>query len=66
MSRTRLPIVLHLPPEDISRRYRACRRGVEKTHWQLLWLLTRPERAPRPGPGRRPGRPDRRLGPRRS
>ena len=44
MSRTRLPIVLHLPPEDIYRRYRACRTGVEKTHWQLLWLLTRPER----------------------
>jgi hypothetical protein len=43
MSRTRLPIVLHLPPADIYRRYRACRRGVEKTHWQLLWLLTRPE-----------------------
>jgi transposase len=44
MSRTRLPIILHLPPADIFRRYRACRRGVEKTHWQLLWLLTRPER----------------------
>ena len=43
MSRTRLPIILHLTPADIFRRYRACRRGVEKTHWQLLWLLTRPE-----------------------
>src|SRR3954469_4858385 len=50
MSRTRLPIVLHLPPADIYRRYRACRRGVEKTHWQLLWLLTRPERPPAPAP----------------
>ena len=44
MSRTRLPILLHLPPADIFRRYRACRRGVEKTHWHLIWLLTRPER----------------------
>ena len=43
MSRTRLPIVLHLPPEDIYRRYRACRTGVEKTHWHLIWLLTRAE-----------------------
>src|SRR3954452_7782742 len=44
MSRTRLPIVLHLSPEQIYRGYRACRSGVEKTHWQLLWLLTRAER----------------------
>lgn len=43
MSRTRLPIVLHLSPEQIYRGYRACRTGVEKTHRQLLWLLTRPE-----------------------
>jgi transposase len=43
MSRTRLPIILHLPPADIFRRYRACRTGVEKTHWHLLWLLTRPD-----------------------
>jgi transposase len=42
MANTRLPIVLHLPPEAIARRYRACRDGVEKTHWQVLWLLTRP------------------------
>jgi transposase len=44
MSRTRLPIILHLSPADIFRRYRACRRGVEETHWHLIWLLTRPER----------------------
>src|SRR3954470_7722544 len=43
MARTRLPIVPHLTPELIYRRYRACRTGVEKIHWQLLWLLTRPE-----------------------
>src|ERR687894_2362409 len=39
-----LPTTLPLPHDDIYRRYRACRRGVEKTHWHLLWLLTRPER----------------------
>ena len=43
MSRTRLPIVPHLTPDQIYRRYRACRTGVERTHWHLIWLLTRPE-----------------------
>src|SRR5215217_355323 len=43
MARTRLPIVPHLTPDQIYRRYRACRTGVEKSHWHLLWLLTRPE-----------------------
>jgi transposase len=43
MANERLPIVLHLPPEEIARRYRGCRSGVEKTHWQVLWLLTRPD-----------------------
>ena len=44
MSRARLPIVLHLTPDQIYRRYRTCRTGVEKTHWHRIWLLTRPER----------------------
>ena len=43
MANTRLPVVPHLPPEEIARRYRACRSGLEKTHWQVLWLLTRPD-----------------------
>src|SRR5512135_3374182 len=43
MSRARLPIVPHLPHDEIARRYRACRDGLEKTHWQVLWLLTRPD-----------------------
>jgi transposase len=43
MARPRLPIVPHLAPEEIACRYRACRSGLEKTHWQVLWLLTRPE-----------------------
>ena len=41
MARPRLPIVPHLSPEEIARHYRACRTGIEKTHWQVLWLLTR-------------------------
>jgi transposase len=41
MTRQRLPIVAHLPPEEIARHARTCRHPVEKTHWQALWLLTR-------------------------
>jgi transposase len=48
MARPRLPIVPHLSPDEIARRYRACRTGVEKTHWQILWLLTRPAAPPTP------------------
>jgi transposase len=48
MPRPRLPITLHLSHDEIARRYRACRSGVEKTHWQALWLLTRPEDPPSP------------------
>jgi transposase len=48
MGRPRLPIVPHLSPEEIARRYRACRTGVEKTHWQILWLLTRSAAPPTP------------------
>lgn len=48
MARPRLPIVAHLSPEEIARRYRACRSGVEKTHWQVVWLLTRSTDPPTP------------------
>ena len=48
MSRRRLPIVPHLTHDEIARRYRACRTGVEKTHWQVIWLLTRPVDPPTP------------------
>jgi transposase len=48
MARQRLPIAPHLAPEEIARRYRACRSGVEKTHWQVIWLLTRSPEPPTP------------------
>ena len=40
---TRLPVVEHLPPAEIARRYRTCPDGAEKTRWQVLWLVTRPD-----------------------
>lgn len=46
MARSRLPILPHLSHAEIARRSRACRDGVETTHWQALWLLTRPEDPP--------------------
>jgi transposase len=48
MGRPRLPIVLHLPHDEVARRYRACRDGREKAPWQLLRLLTRPDHPPTP------------------
>ena len=48
MARPRLPIAPHLEPDEIARRDRACRGGVEKTHWQALWLLTRTPDPPAP------------------
>jgi transposase len=48
MARARLPIVPHLSPDEIARRYRACRSGIEKTHWQIPWLLARTADPPTP------------------
>ena len=48
MARARLPMVPHLSPEEIARRYRAGRSGLEKAHWQVLWLLTRSPDPPAP------------------
>lgn len=38
----RLPVVAHLPVEDVGRRYRNCADPKEKTRWHLIWLLLRP------------------------
>ena len=38
----RLPVIAHLPPEEVGRRYRTCPDPKEKTRWHLLWLLCRP------------------------
>ena len=39
---TRLPVIPHLTPEEIDRRYRSCSDAVEKSRWHVLWLVTRP------------------------
>jgi transposase len=48
MARPGIPVLPHLSPDEIARRYRAGRTGVEKTHWQVLWLLTRTPSPPAP------------------
>lgn len=48
MPRPRLLIHPHLTPEQIAKAYRSCRDGLAKTHWQVLWLLTREQPAPTP------------------
>ena len=40
---TRLPVVEHLPPDEIAQRYRTCPDGAAKTRWQVLGLVTRPD-----------------------
>lgn len=39
----RLPVVEHLPPAEIARRYRTCPDGAAKARWQILWLAARPD-----------------------
>src|SRR6516165_7450971 len=38
----RLPVVAHLPSEEVGRRYRNCPDPKEKTRWHLIWLLLQP------------------------
>lgn len=35
----RLSIEAHLPVEDLEQRYRRARDGVERSQWQIIWLL---------------------------
>jgi transposase len=37
----RLPVIAHLPAQEVGRRYRNCPDPKEKTRWHLLWLLLR-------------------------
>lgn len=40
MART-LTLPPHLPVEEVERRYRGARDPVERSHWQIVWLLAR-------------------------
>lgn len=36
----------HLPSAEIAHRYRTCRDGVERSHWQIIWLLDQGHHVP--------------------
>lgn len=36
-----LTVTPHLPVDALERRYRACRDPVERSHWQIVWLVAR-------------------------
>ncbi len=35
----RLSLTPHLSLDELERRYRACRDPVERSHWQIVWLV---------------------------
>jgi hypothetical protein len=39
----RLPVVTHLSPAEIARRYRTGPDAAARTRWQVIWLVTRPD-----------------------
>ena len=39
---TRFHVDDRLPADEIDPRYKTCRNAREKTHWQIIWLLTPP------------------------
>jgi transposase len=41
MAQRSLKIKDHLSPQQIHKRYIQCNGAVEKTHWQIIWLLAR-------------------------
>lgn len=42
----RLPLTPHLATDDLARRYRACRDPVERSHWQMVWLVAQGHACP--------------------
>ena len=44
MAKQRLTLVGHFSPSELKQRYLACEDSVERSHWQTIWLLSRPEK----------------------
>jgi transposase len=44
MAKQRIVLAGHLSPAELKQRYRACANSVERSHWQAIWLLSRPEK----------------------
>ncbi len=48
MAHPLLELKKHLSPKEIKERYLKCKKGVERTHWQILWLVGRKVNALKP------------------
>ena len=44
MAKQRIILAGHLSPAKLKHRYLACEDSVERSHWQTIWLLSRPEK----------------------
>lgn len=44
MAKKRIILAGHLSPAKLKKRYLACEDSVERSHWQVIWLLSRPEK----------------------
>jgi transposase len=44
MAKQRLTLAGHFSPAELKHRYLACEDSVERSHWQTIWLLSRPEK----------------------
>ena len=45
MSRKRKEIKKHFSESELKERYLTCSDAVEKTHWQVIWLLSRSDKS---------------------
>lgn len=44
MAKQRIILTGHSTPAELKQRYLACEDSVERSHWQTIWLLSRPEK----------------------
>jgi len=44
MAKQRTVLAEHQSSADLKQRYLACEDAVERSHWQAIWLLSRPEK----------------------
>ena len=44
MAKQRITLAEHLSSAELKQRYRTCGDSVEQSHWQAIWLLSRPEK----------------------
>ena len=44
MAKQRITLAGHFSPAELKQRYLACSDSVERSHWQAIWLLSRPDK----------------------